>query len=109
MKPNTTEYFYTVKKGGLKSQCIDCHAKYQKEYKLMKYYSLTLEEHTQMIIDQDEKCLICEEKLKLYVDHCHTTKKVRGLLCDLCNRGIGLLKENVNTLKRAIDYIEKNK
>lgn len=42
------------------------------------------------------------------VDHDHKTDKVRGLLCDACNRGIGFLREDLKTFKKAIKYLEEN-
>lgn len=45
--------------------------------------------------------------MKLVVDHCHDTGKIRGLLCHNCNRALGLLKDSVHTLESAIDYLEK--
>jgi len=44
----------------------------------------------------------------LVVDHCHSTGKVRGLLCSNCNRGIGMLQERVDILQNAIDYLKEN-
>lgn len=43
---------------------------------------------------------------KLNVDHDHKTRNVRGLLCHNCNRALGLLKDNINSLKSAISYLE---
>lgn len=62
-----------------------------------------------MVINQNNKCLICCKVKKLVVDHDHNTGLVRGLLCDTCNRGIGYLKEEVEILRNAIKYLEKNK
>lgn len=45
-------------------------------------------------------------KMKLVVDHCHVTGKVRGLLCHNCNRALGLLKDSVDNLSKAIDYLK---
>lgn len=43
---------------------------------------------------------------KLVVDHCHASGKIRGLLCDLCNRGIGHFNDSVELLYKAIKYLE---
>jgi len=45
-------------------------------------------------------------KTKLVVDHCHSTGKIRGLLCHNCNRALGLMQDNVETLQNAIDYLK---
>jgi hypothetical protein len=42
----------------------------------------------------------------LSIDHCHETGKVRGLLCDACNTGIGRFSDQVDLLQKAIDYLE---
>lgn len=59
----------------------------------------------------DPKCSICGEKQEdlprmLCVDHCHESGKFRGLLCDNCNTAIGLMKDDVDSLKKAIEYLE---
>lgn len=54
-------------------------------------------------------CDICGVKKdfhKMYIDHCHKTNKVRGLLCVACNSAIGQLKDSPELLKKAIDYIK---
>jgi len=57
-------------------------------------------------------CSICKKTNKinrrLAVDHNHKTKQIRGLLCDKCNRAIGLLNEDINILNSAIDYLNKH-
>ena len=78
-----------------------------------KSYGLTIQQYEYLLREQDNKCAIChlpaaEEKLKrLAVDHNHKTKKVRGLLCQKCNRAIGLLCENPIILIRAIQYLQR--
>lgn len=52
-------------------------------------------------------CPICSKKKKrLQVDHCHETGKIRGLLCNNCNKGIAYFKDNKTSLKNAIKYLQ---
>lgn len=82
---------------------------------LKRKYGITQEDFELMLQDQDGRCKICGEPPTLEntkhgvlaVDHCHYTGKVRGLLCDLCNKGVGLLKDDVDRLKNAIKYLEE--
>ena len=88
------------------------HFRHKKIY-LKNNYGLTIEQYNQMFVDQNGICAICNGKNKngrnLYVDHNHITGKVRGLLCNNCNCGIGYLKENEDILLKAIKYLIKNK
>lgn len=73
-------------------------------------YGISLETVDQLLVGQHNKCAGCQEDFtgSLYpcVDHCHISNKVRGMLCDPCNKSIGILKENVETLRRLADYLE---
>lgn len=78
--------------------------------RLRKEYNISLEELKILEINQNFSCAICKlDNQKLCIDHCHTTGKVRGLLCGSCNRGIGLLKENISTLNNAVRYLINSK
>lgn len=68
-----------------------------------------------MFVEQDYKCAICgskgfkicqDAKAMLAVDHCHTTRDVRGLLCHNCNRALGLFQDSTYNLASAIRYLE---
>jgi len=87
-----------------------------KDKSLIKYYGIGIEEYEEMQEIQDNKCAICdnhetalnpktEEPRDLAVDHCHSTGNVRGLLCSQCNTAIGLLKDDVSILQKAIVYL----
>lgn len=77
-----------------------------KSKQLKNLYGISLEEYEAMAERQQGLCAICGvEPLILHVDHCHDSNKVRGLLCGSCNRAIGLLKDNVTSLHRAIEYL----
>jgi len=81
---------------------------------LLKKYNITLEEYDSLLLKQDHKCAICSSdmaqsnKQYLCVDHCHTTGKVRGLLCDKCNMGLGLFQDNIELLQNSITYLLNN-
>jgi hypothetical protein len=76
---------------------------------LQSKYGLTLEDYDNMYTSQQGKCKICNTSYDLLcIDHCHNTSKIRGLLCNSCNTGIGHLKDNVQFLKSAIQYLEDN-
>ena len=72
---------------------------------LKRKYGLGLNEYRNMARKQMFKCEICGQFKTLCVDHCHTTGKIRGLLCKTCNSGIGLLKDNRRYLLNAIEYL----
>jgi hypothetical protein len=85
---------------------------------LTRNYGLTLEEFQTLHDNQHGLCAICGEPEKtresrtkevrsLAVDHCHTTGKVRGLLCYECNTGIGKLKDDISLMRKAIEYLER--
>jgi len=71
----------------------------------------TLEQQAAMLSDQDGKCAICDVTFNgtPYIDHCHESKLVRGLLCRNCNLGLGLFGDDVDKLRRAIEYVSKSR
>lgn len=73
-------------------------------------YNLLLEDWNEILNKQAGACGICKEipnkPEDLKVDHDHETGKVRGLLCNGCNTGLGSFKESPNSLKNAITYIK---
>lgn len=74
--------------------------------KYKQKYGLTLDDVNRMHVEQNYKCAICDGTFDLLVvDHCHATGKVRGLLCDRCNVGIGCLKDDEVLLENAIKYL----
>lgn len=80
---------------------------------LKRKFNITIEDYNDMLKTQNNVCAICLNKCNtgnnLAVDHDHVSGKVRGLLCKNCNTAIGLLKENSDTLKQAINYLEIHK
>jgi Recombination endonuclease VII len=71
-------------------------------------YGITDPEYQNLLKTQEGKCAVCQTPMASpHIDHCHKTKKVRGLLCQSCNHGIGFLKDNIAILKSAIKYLGK--
>ena len=80
-----------------------------REQHLRHKYGIDLVDYNRMLNEQDGKCKICKAEVKrLVVDHCHITKRVRGLLCNHCNVGIGMLKESENIMREALNYINEH-
>jgi len=114
--------------GGLfcSSKCYQTHRSVNKRTKaeqqridLMKHrYGVDLDQYEEMLERQNQQCAICQDKFngvltggksfdgKACIDHCHTSGRVRGLLCSKCNTGLGGFRDNIESLQRAIDYLQ---
>lgn len=108
-------------KHGVHHYCKDCNSIQKKSsYNYVKSrnrgiknrYNLTFEEVENLYTIQNKKCKICKTEHSsiyshggLYIDHCHTTGKVRGLLCSKCNMLLGNCNDDVSILTSAIDYL----
>lgn len=108
---------------GASSWCKRCHAKDVKKYQLknkekiikykkkynVKQYGITIDDYNEMYQRQGGKCWICEKKFDtLCIDHCHDTGKIRKLICQKCNSGIGFLKDNAYLAAKAFIYLYEN-
>lgn len=87
-------------------------------YELKKHYGISKEDYVKMLDDCGHKCAICKrsedveirgKRIRLAVDHCHSSGEIRGLLCASCNRALGGFRDDVSILKSAISYLEKFK
>jgi Recombination endonuclease VII len=88
--------------------------------KLRRTYGITVDDYYKMLENQGGGCAICgtrvpsQRKRKyvsvemFFVDHCHATGKVRGLLCSRCNRGIGYFDDNPGRLEMAAAYLKES-
>ena len=85
----------------------------QRHYKLQYMYGITETDYQKMLEEQNGVCAICGinatirkgAHIRLSVDHCHDTGKVRGLLCNRCNHAIGVFKDDPTLLKKAMEYL----
>lgn len=74
----------------------------------VKKFGLTKEQYLQMHKAQGGTCAICKQEeigRRLAVDHCHTSGKVRGLLCAGCNTALGQMNDDPTLLRRAMEYL----
>ena len=130
----TLDSFYNNKnnKDGKCYRCKDCDSKARKKYyrenetskdkrleRLRKHryknYGITQKDYDELFKKQNNSCAICSSKdtrspSKYFsVDHCHITGKVRGLLCNQCNRGLGFLGDTKESLYKAYMYLRNQK
>lgn len=72
-------------------------------------YGITIDDYHRMHADQDGRCPICLRRFSASVqpniDHCHTTGRVRGLLCQPCNTTLGMWRDDRRRLLRAVAYL----
>lgn len=86
----------------------------RKHARLKEKYGISVETYEDMLAAQGSCCRICNVALtgetyatKPCVDHCHETKRVRGILCAFCNIALGFLKDDPARLARAIEYLNQ--
>lgn len=133
-KPRTEFYKASGKREGMvKPRCKACDSELARQWfaenkersketrhrwSLKNTYGITHEDYQRLLDEQGGVCAVCGEdepnehgrtgtKFRLAVDHCHDTGRVRGLLCQKCNRAIGLLRDDSGLLRKAIDYLER--
>lgn len=84
----------------------------QKDKALKKNYNITIEQFNDMLKAQDEKCVTCSvdisRKGHSNVDHCHSTQKVRGILCPNCNKALGMVGDSIAILQSLVAYLQKH-
>jgi hypothetical protein len=114
---------------GVRAECKTCHnkvskvrhKKYIKENPdkrrstvLKNKYGVTFEQYRAMLGAQGNACKICgsfspgASKDHFSIDHDHKTGKIRGILCHGCNAGLGMFKEDTQSLKQAICYLDSH-
>jgi hypothetical protein len=102
------------------SECKECRKEYKAKTKernrwtaIFRLYGMTKEHFENTLKKQNGKCKICCSTSPgkgnyFAVDHCHTTGKIRGLLCNNCNLALGLMGDDPKLLQDAAKYLEEN-
>lgn len=112
-------------------KCVPCRAKHvakhltpikRREYKArykgryiqktntQKLLNMSHETFERLRAQQKGRCAICKTQpvRRLHIDHCHNSKRFRGLLCGRCNTGLGQFLDNPDILRAAVEYLENN-
>jgi hypothetical protein len=120
IKPRDQFWVDREKRDGLYQLCKACRAiEHRKTYiKTIRprlrsivaaRYGITADIFDSMISSQGGKCPICQREfsasIRTRIDHCHTSAKVRGILCPSCNQGLGLFHDSTERMHRAIQYL----
>ena len=103
-KPVTEFNKHKSAKDGRNSWCKAC----TNDNRLLRTYGINNDQYLQLLEEQNYACKLCggqPRRDRFDIDHCHTTGKVRGLLCEHCNRGLGCFKDNPTLLMTAINYL----
>lgn len=104
--------FQNSNKNDKQSRCRDCVSAAFLRYR----YKISVNDFWQLYTQQKGCCAICKVNFNLstestwrpktvVIDHCHESDKVRGILCSLCNTGLGSFKDDINFLSSAIQYL----
>jgi hypothetical protein len=107
-KPPTAEFFppHNKKANGLDSWCRECRAQYRNEICRGRHREAISDELLKEIKRDIKECIICGDSGPLVVDHDHSTGKVRGMLCNHCNRGLGHFRDDPELLTFAAEYLK---
>lgn len=101
---------------GKQSYCKSCCAKqgkYVHHQRIERAYGVSATLYHLMLEAQHECCALCRKHqsensgFRLSVDHCHKTGNVRGLLCNNCNRAVGLLQDDPDLIAKAAIYVRE--
>ncbi len=85
----------------------------QRKQRLKSKYGMTTAEYDQILASQGGGCAICgggtdSKGRSLHVDHHHDTGKNRGILCTMCNPGVGYFRDDPELLEKAADYLRRH-
>jgi hypothetical protein len=104
------EMFHNEKRNrdGRASQCKVCFEQRQRGTRMIRKYGITPAQWDEMFAQQDGKCAICHRAGPLVVDHCHRGGQVRALLCDRCNRLLGVADDDVDLMLSAAAFLKNH-
>ncbi len=102
---------YKAKKSDYDKEYREKYPDKRRHAKLFYYYGISIQEYRRLLESQGGGCAICGTPPKngkwLCVDHDHETKKIRGLLCNRCNCGIGYFDNSTKLIHLARKYLKR--
>lgn len=106
-KPATLEFFppHNKKRNGMDSWCRECRSTYRNEINRGRFRSTISDADLKTMKQTTHECVICGANEPLVVDHDHSTGRVRGMLCNHCNRGLGHFRDDPMLLEFAQVYL----
>lgn len=106
-KPSTSEFFppHNKKRNGFDSWCRACRATYRSSINRGKFRAVISDEVLKELKATTHECVICGSNETLVVDHDHRSGKIRGMLCNHCNRGLGHFRDDPTLLEFAAQYL----
>ena len=94
---------------GFGSLCLACNRRSSSEAYWKRRYGLTRADVAVLRVEQGDTCAICGAPAPEHLDHDHVTGRIRALLCQRCNQGLGLLRDDPAVLRAAADYVEEHR
>ncbi len=91
--------------------CKSCLSGANREKRIKKWFSLSLNDYETILKYQEGVCAICKHpprKTRLAIDHDHKTGLIRGLLCPFCNRAVGLFKDDMVRFNNTVIFMQQN-
>jgi hypothetical protein len=105
IKPHDDWHRSRRTRDGLASQCKSCRKVSSRRDHLKRTFGITEEERAAILKRQGGVCAICGTPDPEHLDHDHATGKIRGILCNRCNMGLGLFSDDPVRLQSAINYL----
>ena len=122
---NISDFYIDRRNNKPRTACKDCYNKdsnrarqargttdKDRDTRFKRVFGISIDDYNEMLRNQDYKCAICgttesENKKRLAVDHCHTTNKVRKLLCHHCNCALGMVNDDKEILISMLSYLKE--
>lgn len=107
IKDAVTEFYVSAASvDGVNYYCKDCETDRHR----VSLYGLSRDDVARMFLGQGKCCAICKSTTPRttkdwHIDHCHTTNRVRGILCNPCNLMLGYSRDNPDVLRTAAVYL----